>query len=112
MSNKLRFVALARQIRHAIKRSRAKKLLRSPVPWHILPGSRHPSRFPHLTLMRNFLIGLFLGAALTAGVSVSAGLKGPQLKGGSGPLEYVVIEGDEVVCVNPWVNVPKKTIEC
>jgi len=62
--------------------------------------------------MRNFLIGLFLGAALTAGVSVSAGLKGPQLKGGSGPLEYVVIEGDEVVCVNPWVNVPKKTIEC
>ena len=62
--------------------------------------------------MRNFLIGLFLGAALTAGVSVSAGLKGPQLRGGSGPLQYVVIEGDEIVCVNPWVNVSKQTIEC
>ena len=62
--------------------------------------------------MRKFLIGLFLGSALTAGVSVSAGLKGPQLKGGSGPLKYAVIEGDEVVCVNPWVNVQSKTIEC
>jgi hypothetical protein len=65
------------------------------------------------THMRNFLIGLFLGAALTAGVGVSAGaIKGPQLSGGSGPLKYAVIEGDEVVCVTPWVNVKEKTIEC
>lgn len=63
--------------------------------------------------MRNLLIGLFLGSALTAGVSVSAGgIKGPELKGNSGPLNYVVIQGPEVVCVNPWVNMSEKTIEC
>lgn len=63
--------------------------------------------------MRNLLIGLFLGAALTAGVGVSASaVKGPQLSGKSGPLKYAVLEGDEIVCVNPWVNVQEKTIEC
>ena len=62
--------------------------------------------------MRNFLVGLFLGVVLTAGVGVSAGLKGPQLSGRSGPLKYVVLEGDEVVCENPWVDVRGKTIEC
>ena len=69
--------------------------------------------FTTTTLMRNLLIGLFLGAALTAGVGVSAGaIKGPQLSGGSGPLKYAVIEGDEVVCMTPWVNVKERTIEC
>ena len=63
--------------------------------------------------MRNLLFGFLLGAALTAGVGVSAGtIKGPQLTGNSGPLKYTVVQEDEVICVNPWVSVAEKTIEC
>ena len=63
--------------------------------------------------MRNLLVGLFLGAALTAGFGVSAsGSKGPQVQGQSGPLKYAVIIGGEVECVNPWISMEAKTIEC
>jgi len=61
----------------------------------------------------HLLIGLFLGSALTAGISASAtGIKGPQLRGESGPLKYAVIVGEDVICVDPWVSVPERTIEC
>ena len=67
----------------------------------------------HLTSMRNLLVGLFLGAALTAGFGVSAsGPKGPLVSGQSGPLKYAVIIGGEVECVTPWLSVEAKTIEC
>lgn len=67
----------------------------------------------HLTSMRNLLVGLFLGAALTAGFGVSAsGPKGPLVSGHSGPLKYAVIVGGEVECVSPWLSVEAKTIEC
>ena len=63
--------------------------------------------------MRNLLVGLFLGAALTAGFGASAAApKGPLVSGQSGPLKYSVIVGGEVECVDPWVNVQGKTIEC
>lgn len=63
--------------------------------------------------MRNLLVGLFLGAALTAGIGVSAsGPKGPLVQGQSGPLKYSVIVGGEIECVNPWLSVEAKTIEC
>ena len=67
----------------------------------------------HLTSMRNLLVGLFLGAALTAGFGVSAsGPKGPLVSGQSGPLKYAVIVGGEDECVTPWISVESKTIEC
>ena len=63
--------------------------------------------------MRNLLVGLFLGAALTAGFGASAAApKGPLVSGQSGPLKYTVIVGGEVECINPWVNVQGRTIEC
>ena len=63
--------------------------------------------------MRNLLVGLFLGAVLTAGFGASAARpKGPLVSGQSGPLKYSVIVGGEVECVNPWVSVQSKTIEC
>ena len=66
-----------------------------------------------LTNMRNLLVGLFLGAALTAGIGISASVpKGPLVTGQSGPLKYSVIVGGEVECVTPWLSVEAKTIEC
>ena len=62
--------------------------------------------------MRNLLIGLFLGASLTAGIGVSAGVRGPKLSGQSGPLGFYVVADGEIVCENPWVHVSKRTIEC
>ena len=63
--------------------------------------------------MKNLLVGLFLGASLTAGFGVSAsGPKGPQVQGQSGPLKYAVIVGGEVECVGPWISMEAKTIEC
>jgi hypothetical protein len=62
--------------------------------------------------MRNLLIGLFLGAALTAGIGVSAGVRGPKFTGRSGPIPYNVVADGEIVCDNPWVQVENRTIEC
>lgn len=59
------------------------------------------------------LVGLFVGAALTVGIGVSAsGPKGPLVQGQSGPLKYSVIVGGEVECVTPWISMEAKTIEC
>ena len=50
---------------------------------------------------------------MTAGFGVSASTaKGPQLSGQSGPLKYAVIVGGEIECVNPWVSMTDRTIEC
>ena len=54
--------------------------------------------------MWNFLIGLFLEAALTEGVTVSANLKGPRLTCESGRLRYAVVVEGGVQCVYPWVS--------
>lgn len=63
--------------------------------------------------MRNLLVGLFLGVILTVGFGVSAsGPRGPQIQGQSGPLKYAVLVGGEVECVNPWISMEAKTIEC
>ena len=62
--------------------------------------------------MRNLLIGLFLGASLTAGIGVSAGVRGPKVTGRSGPIPYQVVADGEIVCGNPWVHVERRAIEC
>ena len=62
--------------------------------------------------MRNLLIGLFLGASLTAGIGVSAGVRGPKVTGRSGPIPFNVVAEGEILCENPWVHVEGRTIEC
>ncbi len=62
--------------------------------------------------MRNFIIGLFIGAILTAGLTASAERNGPKLTGESGRLEYSIIVEGEVECVDAWVSIPESTIEC
>lgn len=62
--------------------------------------------------MRNLLIGLIIGASLTAGFGVSAGERGPKITGRSGPIGFYVVADGEIVCETPWVHVAKRTIEC
>jgi hypothetical protein len=62
--------------------------------------------------MRNLLIGLFLGATFVAGLKASAERKGPKLTGESGRLKYAVVVEGQVECVDAWVSIPERTIEC
>ncbi len=62
--------------------------------------------------MRNFITGLFLGLVLSAGLITSAEKEGPKLSGESGTLNYAIVVDWEIACVDPWVSVPERTIEC
>ncbi len=55
---------------------------------------------------------MFIGAILTAGLTASAGKKGPKLTGESGRLKYAIVVEGKVECVGPWVSIPERTIEC
>jgi hypothetical protein len=62
--------------------------------------------------MRNLFSGLFLGAILSACMTASAERKGPKLTGESGRLKYAIIVEGQVECVDAWVSIPERTIEC
>jgi len=55
---------------------------------------------------------MILGITLMAGFGATAKSRGPQLKGESGPLPVAIIAGDEILCTDPWVSIPERTIEC